>query len=53
MVEDVARAEEVASPALEMEDGCLLLPTGPGWGLDLNEEALEKYANIEAHCEPI
>jgi galactonate dehydratase len=53
MKEDVARAEEVASPALEMEDGCLLLPTRPGWGLELNQEALEKYADLEAHYEPL
>jgi len=53
MVEDVARAEEVASPALQMEDGCLLLPTGPGWGLDLDAGILEKYAEVETHYDPI
>ena len=53
MVEDVARAEEVAAPALQMEDGCLLLPTGPGWGLDLDDAALERYADVETHYEPI
>jgi len=53
MVEDVGRAEEVASPKLEMKDGFLLLPTGPGWGLELNDAALAKYANVETHYEPI
>jgi galactonate dehydratase len=51
--EDVARAEEVASPALRMEDGNLLLPEGPGWGLELNEAALEKYEGLKVHYEPI
>jgi len=53
MVEDVGRAEEVASPKLEMKDGFLLLPTGPGWGLELNDAALAKYANVETHYDPI
>lgn len=51
--EDVARAEEVASPALRMENGLLLLPEGPGWGLKLNEEALKKYEGLPVHYEPI
>ena len=53
MVEDVARAEEVASPPLKMKDGKLLLPDAPGWGVELNEEAVAKYANIESHYDPI
>jgi galactonate dehydratase len=53
MIEDVYRADEVASPALEMQNGCLLLPKGPGWGLKFNEEALAKYADVATHYEPL
>jgi L-alanine-DL-glutamate epimerase-like enolase superfamily enzyme len=49
----VYRADEVASPALEMQNGCLLLPKGPGWGLKFNEEALAKYADVATHYEPL
>jgi len=51
--EDVQRAEEVASPALEMKDGKVLLPQAPGWGLELNHEALARYKNVESHYEPL
>ncbi len=53
MEEDVARAEEVASPPLRMENGKLLLPEGPGWGVELNEDALRKYAGLEVHYDPL
>lgn len=53
MSEDVARAEEVSWPPLTMEDGKLLLPDGPGWGVELNEEAVARYADVESHYEPI
>jgi galactonate dehydratase len=53
MLEDVARAEEVASPALEMQDGKLLLPAGPGWGMQLDEAAVERYAGQETQFEPL
>ena len=51
--EDVARAEEVASPPLRMAEGKLLLPEGPGWGLELNRQTLAKYAEVESHYEPL
>jgi galactonate dehydratase len=53
MIEDVARAEEVASPPLKMEDGRLILPEGPGWGLELDEGALARYAGQEVQYEPL
>jgi len=34
---------EVVEPALQFEDGCLLLPTGPGLGMRLNEEACKRF----------
>ncbi|MCI0621833.1 MAG: mandelate racemase/muconate lactonizing enzyme family protein [Acidobacteria bacterium] len=53
LIEDVARADEVGSPPLQMQDGKLLLPTGPGWGVELNAEALARYANQEFSSEPL
>lgn len=40
---DKALQAEVIEPALQFEDGCLLLPTGPGLGIRLNEEACKRY----------
>ena len=33
----------VASRSKPVKDGFLSLPTGPGLGIEVNEEALEKY----------
>lgn len=41
--EDKALQAEVIEPALRFEDGCLLLPQGPGLGMKLNEEACKRY----------
>jgi galactonate dehydratase len=40
---DRALQAEVVSPPLRFEEGCLLLPEGPGLGLKLNEDACERY----------
>ncbi len=42
---DVAMREELAGKGLEVPvDGFLQLPTGPGLGVDVNEDAVAKYA---------
>lgn len=41
--EDKALQAQVIDPPLRFEDGCLLLPTGPGLGARLNEEACKQY----------
>jgi galactonate dehydratase len=42
---DLAMREELAGKALEVPvDGFLPLPTGPGLGVDINEESLKRYA---------
>jgi galactonate dehydratase len=41
--EERALQAEVVQPPLRLEDGCLLLPDGPGLGMRLNEEACQKY----------
>jgi galactonate dehydratase len=40
---DRATQAEVVDPPLQLEDGCLLLPTGPGLGLKLNEAACARF----------
>lgn len=41
--EDKALQAQVIDPPLRFEDGCLLLPTGPGLGTRLNEEACKQF----------
>jgi galactonate dehydratase len=35
--------DDLTTPPV-FEDGCLLLPEGPGWGVDVNEEAIKAHA---------
>lgn len=39
-------ADEILCEALEIENGNLILPDGPGMGIDINEAVLEKYPFI-------
>ncbi len=39
-------ADEILCEALEIEDGYLVLPEGPGLGIDVNEAVIEKYPFI-------
>jgi galactonate dehydratase len=42
---DLAMREELAGKGLEVPvDGFLALPTGPGLGIDINEDAIARYA---------
>jgi galactonate dehydratase len=41
--EDKALQSQVIDPPLRFEDGCLLLPNGPGLGARLNEEACKQF----------
>ncbi|MCC7355596.1 MAG: mandelate racemase/muconate lactonizing enzyme family protein [Anaerolineae bacterium] len=41
--EDLARMNEFVTPGLEIRNGYLQLPTGPGLGLKLNREALARH----------
>jgi len=36
-------ADEILSEALEIEEGYLIIPDGPGMGIDVNEAVIEKY----------
>lgn len=39
-------ADEILSEPLEIENGHLVLPDGPGMGIDINEAVIEKYPFI-------
>jgi galactonate dehydratase len=41
--EDVSWKDEIFTAPPVIEDGMLILPNTPGWGTDINEEALAKY----------
>ena len=36
--------EELVTVLPDIHNGMVTIPTAPGWGTDLNEEALRKYA---------
>jgi L-alanine-DL-glutamate epimerase-like enolase superfamily enzyme len=36
--------DEITTAVPEIKDGYMTIPTGPGWGCDLDEEAAKKYA---------
>ena len=40
---DVPWKDDVVSPPV-IEDGHLLMPDGPGWGVEVNEEAIRAHA---------
>lgn len=43
-VDDVPWKSELLTVAPRVENGCFIVPTMPGWGAEVNEEALRKYA---------
>jgi L-alanine-DL-glutamate epimerase-like enolase superfamily enzyme len=42
-VDDVPWKDDLVTVAPRIEDGHLLLPTGPGWGTEVNEEAVRAH----------
>jgi L-alanine-DL-glutamate epimerase-like enolase superfamily enzyme len=42
--EGVPWREELVTNVPEIIDGYMTVPTTPGWGCNLNEEAVRKYA---------
>ena len=43
MVENVPRSEAILCGMPALEDGCLVAPSGPGIGIELDEAAVERY----------
>ena len=42
-VDDVPWKDDLATVKPEIVDGCYTVPTGPGWGTDLNEEVAREH----------
>jgi L-alanine-DL-glutamate epimerase-like enolase superfamily enzyme len=42
-VDDVPWREELTTSVPEIRDGKLMIPTGPGWGADVNEDVLREH----------
>ncbi|MDP6706026.1 MAG: mandelate racemase/muconate lactonizing enzyme family protein [Alphaproteobacteria bacterium] len=42
-IDDVPWKDDLVTEPPRIEDGHLVLPTGPGWGADLNEEAIRAH----------
>jgi galactonate dehydratase len=48
-----ARGREIATPALEVRDGYITVPTRPGLGVELDEAALRRFpARVLARSMP-
>lgn len=45
-VDDVPWKDDIVSYQPEIEDGHLKLPQGPGWGIELNEDAIRSHPPI-------
>jgi L-alanine-DL-glutamate epimerase-like enolase superfamily enzyme len=45
-VDDVPWKDDIVTYVPEIEDGCLKLPKGPGWGTELNEDAIRAHPPI-------
>ena len=42
-VDDVPWKDDIVTVVPEVERGVLTLPSGPGWGVDVDEEALARH----------
>ena len=48
-VDDVPWKDDLVTRTPEIEDGCLKLPPGPGWGTELDEEAIRAHPPRRPH----
>ena len=48
-IDDVPWKDDLVTTAPEIVDGCPRLPTGPGWGTELNEEAIRAHPSRRPH----
>ncbi len=42
-IEDVPWKDDLVTPVPVIEDGMFVLPTGPGWGVEVNEEVIRAH----------
>jgi L-alanine-DL-glutamate epimerase-like enolase superfamily enzyme len=47
-VDDVAWKDEIVTVVPAVRNGVMTLPSGPGWGVDLNEEAIRAHPAIRS-----
>jgi hypothetical protein len=45
-VDDVPWKDAIVTVVPRIENSTFYMPTGPGWGVDVNEEALKKYPAV-------
>ncbi|MFP6699985.1 MAG: enolase C-terminal domain-like protein [Alphaproteobacteria bacterium] len=45
-VDDVPWKDDIVTNVPVIEDGHMLLPQGPGWGTELNEDAIRAHPPI-------
>jgi galactonate dehydratase len=43
-IESAPWRDELFQTKMTYEDGCMIVPTGSGWGMDVDEATLRKYA---------
>ena len=48
-IDDVPWKDDLVTVVPEIEDGHLVVPTGPGWGTDLDEEAIRAHPPRRPH----
>ena len=48
-IDDVPWKDDLVTVVPEIDDGCLVLPPGPGWGTDLDEEAIRAHPPRRVH----
>ena len=42
-IDDVPWKRDLVTAPPSIRDGCIMLPTGPGWGADINEDVLREH----------
>lgn len=42
-IDDVAWKDELVTVQPEIRDGHVMIPTGPGWGTEINEDVLRAH----------
>jgi L-alanine-DL-glutamate epimerase-like enolase superfamily enzyme len=47
-IEDDGWTRELFDPVLEAQDGCVMIPDGPGWGVEVNEGWLARVERQES-----
>lgn len=52
-IDDIPWKDDLVSPAPVIQDGHMLLPTGPGWGANVNEEVVRAHPQKKAFVDTL